>query len=105
MTEEQLKEKDRLEKQRDKLIKQEEKLSRRLHILSFQEIIELVEEQFKSDLNDGYTIVIEKGDAFDIKTRPKRESLRHEVVFILPDEYSTKLIEPLKEMINNEISK
>lgn len=105
MTEEQLKEKDRLEKQRDKLIKQEEKLSRRLHILGFQEIIEHVEEQFKSDLNDGYTIVIEKGDKFDIKTRIKRDSLRHEVVFILPDEYSTKLIEILKTAVNNEISK
>ena len=105
MTEEQLKEKDRLEKQLDKLTKQEEKLSRRLHILNFQEIIENVEEQFKSDLNDGYTIVIEKGNEFDIKTRPKRDSLRHEVVFILPDEYSTKFIETLKVAVNNEISK
>lgn len=105
MTEEQLKEKERLEKQLDKLTKQEEKLSRRLHILNFQEIIENVENQFKSDLNDGYTIVIEKGDKFDIKTRPKRDSLRHEVVFILPDEYSTKLIEILKVVVNNEISK
>ena len=105
MTEEQLKEKDRLEKQLDKLTKQEEKLSRRLHVLSFQESIEHVEEQFKSDLNDGYTIVIEKGNEFDIKTRPKRDSLRHEVVFILPDEYSTKLIETLKVAVNNEISK
>jgi len=99
MTEEQLKEKEKLEKQLDKLTKQEEKLSRRLHVLGFQEIIENVEEQFKSDLNDGYTIVIEKGDKFNIKT------LRHEVVFILPDEYSTKLIEILKVAVNNEISK
>lgn len=105
MTEEQLKEKDRLEKQRDKLIKQEEKLSRRLHVLSFQEIIENIEERFKSGLNDGYTIVIEKGDKFDIKTRIKRDSLRHEVVFILPDEYSIKLIDILKIAANNEISK
>jgi len=36
MTEEQLKEKDKLEKWLDKLTKQEEKLSRRLHILGFQ---------------------------------------------------------------------
>ena len=64
MTEEQLKEKDKLEKQLDKLVKQQEKLSRRLHILSFQGIIENVEEQFKSDFNDGYTIVIEKGNKF-----------------------------------------
>ena len=105
MTEEQIKEKDRLEKQLDKLTKQEEKLSRRLHVLSFQKSIEHVEEQFKSNLNDGYTIVIEKGDKFDIKTRPKRDSLRHEVVFILPDEYSTKLIEILKIAVNDEISK
>lgn len=105
MTEEQLKEKERLEKQLDKLTKQEEKLSKRLHILSFQEIIENVESQFKSDLNDGYTIVIEKGNEFDIKTRPKRDSLRHEVVFILPDEYSTKLIDILKIAVNNEMSK
>ena len=105
MTKEQLKEKDRLEKQLDKLTKQEEKLSRRLHVLGFTEIIENVESQFKSDLNDGYTIVIEKGDKFDIKTRPKRDSLRHEVVFILPDEYSIKLIDILKIAANDEISK
>ena len=105
MTEKQLKEKDKLEKQLDKLVKQQEKLSRRLHILSFQEIIENVEEQFKSDLNNGYTIVIEKGDKFDIKTRPKRDSLRHEVVFVLPDDYSTKLIEILKIAVNDEIYK
>jgi hypothetical protein len=105
MTEERLKEKDRLEKQLDKLTKQEEKLSRRLHILGFQEIIENVEEQFKSDLNDGYTIVIEKGDEFDIKTKPKMYPLRHEVVFILPNEYLTKLMELLKLAADNEISK
>ena len=86
MTEEQLKEKDRLEKQLDKLTKQEEKIS------------------FKNDYN-GYTIVIEKGDEFDIKTKPKIYPLRHEVVFILPDEYLTKLMDLFKLAADNEIYK
>lgn len=104
MTEEQLKEKDRLEKQLDKLTKQEEKISRKLDILSFLDRIKHVEECFKNDYN-GYTIVIEKGDEFDIKTKPKIYPLRHEVVFILPDEYLTKLMDLFKLAADNEIYK
>ena len=101
MTEEQLKEKDRLEKQLDKLTKQEEKISRKLDILSFLDRIKHVEECFKNDCN-GYTIVIEKGDEFDIKTKPKMYPLSHEVIFTLPDEYFAKLIDILKTAANNE---
>jgi hypothetical protein len=104
MTEEQLKEKDRLEKQLDKLTKQEEKISRKLDILSFLDRIKHVEECFKNDCN-RYTIAIEKGDEFDIKTKPKIYPLRHEIVFILPDEYFTKLMNLLKLAADNEISK
>ena len=104
MTEEQLKEKDRLEKQLDKLTKQEEKISRKLDILSFLDRIKHVEECFKNDYK-GYTIVIEKGEEVDIKTKPKIYPLRHEVVFILPNEYLTKLMELLKLAADNEISK
>ena len=104
MTEEQIKEKDRLEKQLDKLTEQEEKISRKLDILSFLDRIKHVEECFKNGYN-GYTIVIEKGDEFDIKTRPKGYPLKHEVIFILPNEYLTKFIDLLKLAADNEISK
>lgn len=104
MTEEQIKEKEKLEKQLDKLTEQEEKISRKLDILSFLDRIKHVEECFKNDYN-RYTIVIEKGEEFDIKTRPKRYPLKHEVVFILPNEYLTKLMNLLKLAADNEISK
>jgi hypothetical protein len=58
MTEEQLKEKDKLEKQLDKLVEQETKLREKLHTLSFIECIEHVEIQFKSDYINEYTIII-----------------------------------------------
>lgn len=103
MTEEQLKEKDKLEKQLDKLVKQEEKLSRRLHILNFPDMIKHVEDSFETDYN-GYAIVIEKGDIFNIKVR-HNELSRCEVVFVLPNEYTSKLIDIFKIAADNEISK
>jgi hypothetical protein len=105
MTEKQLKEKDRLEKQLDKLVEQETKLREKLHTLSFPESIEHVERQFKSDYVNEYTIIIEKGNKFDIKTRANPNLLKHEVVFVLPNEYSTKLMDLLKLAADNEISK
>lgn len=105
MIEEQLKEKEKLEKQLDKLTEQEARLRRKLHVLSFLESIEHVERQFKSDYINEYTIVIEKGNKLDIKTRANNDLLKHEVVFVLPNEYSSKLIEILKVAANNEISK
>lgn len=103
MTEEQIKEKNRIERQLDKLVKQEENLSRRLHILSFPDTIKHVEDSFETDYN-GYTIVIEKGDRFNIKTR-FNELSRCEVVFVLPNEYTSKLMDILKVAADNEIFK
>ena len=102
MTKEQIKEKVELEKQLDKLIKKEEKISERLNVLSFLEKIEHVENMFKE--YDGYAIVIEKGNKFNIKIRNKELS-RCIVVFVLPNEYSVMLMDLLKLAAQNEISK
>lgn len=102
MTEEQTNEKAELEKQLDKLIKKEEKISERLNVLSFPEKIKHVEDIFKE--YDGYAIVIEKGNRFNIKIK-NNELSRCVVVFVLPNEYSAKLMDLLKSAADNEISK
>ena len=103
MTEEQINEKVELEKQLDKLTKKEEKISERLNVLSFPEKIKQVEDRFKKGYN-GYTIVIEKGNRFNIKIR-NNELSRCEVVFVLPNEHSAKLMDLLKLAADDEMSK
>ncbi len=102
MNEIQITEQQILQRGLDKLIKEEEQLSERLRVLNFPDIVKRVESNFKNNYN-GYTIVIENGDTFDIKIR--NNTLRCEEVFVLPSEYCSKLIDILKLAVYNEISK
>lgn len=97
-------EKETLEKRLQSLQRQEEKIENRLHILSFQEQIELVKRCF-SEIRYGYYIIITKGSTFDINTKYITELNKTVVTFILPDSYISKIMEWVESAAINEISK